>query len=75
MRLDPEHVEKLANAFTGDGEAKIDINFLKSSFERLSMWERGLLIESITRAVATKKPSREQRVILSLFVHPKGRES
>lgn len=72
MRLDPEHVEKLAAAFTGDGEAMIDVTFLKSAFQRLSMWERGLLMESVTRAIATKRPNREQRVILSLFVHPKG---
>lgn len=69
MRLDPQHVEKLASAFTGDGDVKIDIPFMKTAFPRLSLWERGLLIESITRAISSKKPSREQRVLLALFVH------
>lgn len=69
MRLDQDHVDKLAHAIDGDGDVKLDIAFMRSAFPRLSMWERGLLIEAITRAISSKKLSREQRVLLALFVH------
>lgn len=69
MRLDPEHVSKISSAFFADGNVKLDIGFMMSAMGRLNLWERGLFIESVARAVSSKKPSREQRVLLALFVH------
>lgn len=78
MRLDPEHVEKLRAAMSlGDNGERcldLDIPHLTASMQRLSLWEGGLLIDALMRAAASRKLTREQRVLLALFVHDKSRE-
>ena len=73
MRIDPKHTEKIANAVThdenGDRNFNIDIAFAMSAFERLTLWERGLLPSAIGRAIKAKRPTPEQRLILALFAH------
>lgn len=78
MRLDPEHVEKLRAAISlgdnGERALDLDIPHLSSSMQRLSLWEGGLLIDSLMRAAASRKLTREQRVLLALFVHDKRQD-
>jgi hypothetical protein len=71
MRLDPAHVKKLSAAIeqTPDGpDIKLDIAYLSAAFKRLSLWERGVLIQSTMRAASSRHRTLEQRVLLALFV-------
>lgn len=74
MRLDPEHIEKLRAAIStsddGDRSIEIDMPHLSASMHRLSLWEGGLLIDALMRAAQSRKLSKEQRVLLALFVQP-----
>jgi hypothetical protein len=75
MRLDPEHVKKLGQAINRKSSSEerhvaLDIPHLMQSLRRLSMWEGGLLIDSLMRAAQSRRLSREQRVLLALFVAP-----
>tara|TARA_R110000868_G_scaffold109725_1_gene297987 strand:- start:430 stop:681 length:252 start_codon:yes stop_codon:yes gene_type:complete len=75
MRLDPEHVERLRVAISandGNQSVELDMSHLSASLHRLSLWEGGLLIDSLMRAAQSQKLSREQRVLLALFVPPTG---
>lgn len=73
MRLDPEHVRKLSCAIEvkedGNAEVKFDVVYMTQSMDRLTMWERGLLMKAIMRAVRAKRRTPEQRALLALFVH------
>jgi len=73
MRLDPDHVKKLARAFTttheGGTSVNINIDFIATAMDRLNMWERGLLHRVLAKAASAKKLSPEQRVLLALFTH------
>lgn len=74
MRPDHEHVKKLHSAlFIENGKIHVDIDVphLSACMKRLSLWESGLLVESLMRAATAKRLSREQRVLLALFVHDK----
>jgi hypothetical protein len=48
---------------------KFDVDFMNKSMDRLTMWERGLLMKAIMRAVRAKRRTPEQRALLALFVH------
>lgn len=73
MRLDPEHVRKLARAISktekGGPEVALDLGFMGKVMARLSLWERGLLTQAIIRASSAKRKTIEQRIILAMFVH------
>lgn len=73
MRIDPEHTRKLARAFgrntDGTRFVKLDLPFLASVLGRLTLWERGLLNDRITKAAAARRRSLEQRLLLALFAH------
>lgn len=78
MRLDPDHVKKLRAAICMDGgknHVDIDVEHLSHCMQRLSLWEGGLLIDVLMRAAETKRLSREQRVLLSLFVRDHAEEA
>lgn len=72
MRLDPAHVRKLARALTtspqGNAEASFDIAFMTQAFDRLSLWERGLLMQALLRSAGARRRTLEQRALLALFV-------
>lgn len=75
MRLDREHVEKIERALHGSGDDAVlmlDIPFMRTAFDRLSVWERGLFAQAICRAVRAKRKTAEQRLILALFAHDDG---
>jgi hypothetical protein len=71
MRLDHDHVRTIARAFDSDdnGERRFRINMtaLKQAMRRLSLWESGLLSAQLMRAARTKRPNKDQRVLLALF--------
>ena len=73
MRLDPEHVRKLRAAISqtdeGHNHVDLDVAHLSACMSRLTLWEGGLLIDSLMRAAQAKKLTKEQRVLLALFVH------
>lgn len=77
MRLDPDHVRKLERAFETDGSGnsvvKLDIPFLRSSMDRLTLWEGGLLMTSLMRAAKARRRTDDQRTLLALFVHDEYR--
>lgn len=79
MRLDPEHITKLRSAISvgddGRGQVDIDIAHLSACMQRLSLWEGGLLVEALMRAASASKLTKDQRVILSMFVHDHSRRS
>lgn len=72
MRLDPDHVRKLRAAISADAfgnpHVDLDVAHLSRCMTRLSLWEGGLLIDTLMHAATSKKLSREQRVLLALFV-------
>lgn len=75
MRLDPEHVKTINAAIDtkkGRREVKLDLDFMSLSMERLSVWECGLLTEALARAGKSRRPTRTQRALLSLFVYRGG---
>ena len=74
MRLDPEHVRKIERAVkrTPPPEMKMDIAFTKVAMGRLSLWERGLLMQALERAATASRRTIEQRALLALFVHDDG---
>lgn len=72
MRIDPDHIKKLARAIStinGERRVQLDVAHLHSCMGRLSLWEGGLLMDALMRAAQARKLSREQRVLLALFVH------
>lgn len=72
MRLDPQHVAKLDGALIGtgpDATINLDIEFMSQAFDRLTMWEQGLLTKVVMRAArTTRRRTPEQRALLALFV-------
>lgn len=77
MRLDPDHIAKLRSAVSvtnGENHVDIDVELLSSCMRRLSLWEGGLLMQTLMRAAGAQKLSKEQRVLLALFVHDKSRK-
>lgn len=73
MRIDPAHARKISSATTksetGKLEVNFDLSFMQSCMSRLSLWERGLLVQALIRASTSKRKTIEQRVILAMFVH------
>jgi len=67
MRIDPDHATKVASVIDGDGSIKIDIAFTSAAFERLNLWERGLLHQVLSKAATTRRLTPEQRLLLALF--------
>lgn len=77
MRLDSDHVRKLRAAIVGrGGNGHVDINVERLSLcmQWLSLWEGGLLMDALMRAASASKLSREQRVLLAMFVHDRDEE-
>lgn len=75
MRIDPSHVRKLARAtehLSGSPEIKFDILYMEAAMERLTLWERGVLMKALLRAARAKRRSVEHRALLALFVHQEG---
>lgn len=76
MRIDPAHIRKIAAAMSksADGGAQVclDIAFMRDCMRRLSLWERGLMMQALLRASTSKRRTIEQRVLLALFVHSEG---
>jgi hypothetical protein len=72
MRLDPDHVRKLARAIkrSPPPEVNLDIAFMRAAMDRLSLWERGLFMDALMRAAGARRRTLEQRALLALFVHP-----
>ena len=52
MRLDQDHVRKIERAVkrSPPPEVKLDVGFMGEVMKRLSLWERGLLMQAIDRA-------------------------
>ena len=73
MRLDAEHVRKIAKATTktrrGTKEIKFDIAFMAEAMDRLNLWERGLLMQALLKAGESARPTAAQRALLALFVY------
>lgn len=78
MRIDPEHNRKIARAFgrntDGSRFVKLDIPFMAMVLDRLTLWERGLLNDRITKAAAARRRSPEQRLLLAMFAHVEQKE-
>lgn len=77
MQIDTDHVAKLRAAIAvSDGQPHVDLDVahLSSCMSRLSLWESGLLVQVLMRAATARKLSREQRVLLALFVHDRAEE-
>ena len=76
MRLDPAHVKKLSQAISstprGTPEVQFNISFMMLALTRLSLWERGLLMQALMRAATSKRKTIEQRALLAMFVHQEG---
>jgi hypothetical protein len=76
MRIDPDHVKMIASAIVNDAsgspEAKFDIEYMDTSMGRLSLWEQGLFIKALVRAVKARRRTAEQRALLALFLHREG---
>lgn len=74
MRLDAEHAEKLRASIirdaNGDPVVSFDIDFMMSAFNRLTLWERGILTDALLRSAAAKRPTIEQRALLAMFLPP-----
>lgn len=77
MRLDPDHVRKLSKAIkrSPPPEVNLDMPFLRTAMDRLSLWERGLFMDALMRAANSKRRTMEQRALLALFVHDMGAAS
>ena len=58
MRLDPDHVRKLAKAIkrSPPPEVNLDIAFMRAAMDRLSLWERGLFMDALMRAAGARRP-------------------
>lgn len=71
MRLDPAHVRKIERAVkrSSPPQINLDVAFMNKAMSRLSLWERGLLMQAIDRATTARRRTIEQRAILALFVH------
>ena len=72
MRLDPEHVAKLQRTVIRDkgeiGTLLLDQAFMANAFVRLSLWERGLVLDAVLHAAKAKHPTKAQRALLALFL-------
>lgn len=77
MRLEADHVAKLQSAIVRGkgGHVDLDVGYLSSCMRRLTLWESGLLVDSLMRAAAAKRLTKEQRVLLALFVSAAPTES
>lgn len=77
MRLDPEHVRKLASAIdvdhAGEHTIRVSLPMMHAARQQLSLWEVGLLSRCLAKAAhhaATGRRLRpEQRVLLALLAH------
>jgi hypothetical protein len=71
MRLDRDHVRKIERAVkrSPPPEVKLDVGFMSEVLKRLSLWERGLLMQAIDRATTARRRTIEQRVLLAMLVH------
>ena len=74
MRLDHDHIRTLARSFETDENGDrikvlVDLEVLKSTMMRLSLWERGLVATQLMQAAAAKRPTKDQRALLALFAH------
>lgn len=68
MRLDPEHVAKLARAREDDA-LKVCPRRMRLLTDGLSVWEEGLIQQVLMKAVVAKRLSKEQRALLALFAY------
>ena len=70
MRLDPNHIRRIERAVRkSPPTADLALQFLALAMSRLSLWERGLLMQAIDRATMARRRTIEQRILLALFVH------
>ena len=71
MRLDPDHVRKLARAIeqrSNGPQVKFDLSYMDGAMERLTLWEQGVLITALMRSARARRRTPEQRALLALFV-------
>ena len=68
MRLDPEHVAKLASA-RDDDTLKVCPKRMRLLTETLTVWEEGLVMQCLTKALTARRLSKEQRALLALFAY------
>lgn len=68
MRLDPEHVAKLARA-REDDSLKVSPARMRLLTENLNCWEEGLAMQVLMKAASARRLSKEQRVLLALFAY------
>lgn len=68
MRLDPDHITKLARARDGD-TLKVCPRRMRMLTETLSVWEEGLINQCLTKALTARRLSKEQRALLALFAY------
>lgn len=68
MRLDPDHVAKLARAREGDS-LKVCPQRMRALTETLTVWEEGLVMQCLTKALTSRRLSKEQRALLALFAY------
>lgn len=67
------HARKLARAMSrgddGQQQVNLDISFLSKAMGKLTLWERGLLVNSIMKAAKARRRTIEQRALLALFLY------
>ena len=68
MRLDPDHVAKLARAREDDG-LKVCPRRMRVMTETLNIWEEGLVAQVLMKAAMARRLSKEQRALLALFAY------
>lgn len=76
--IDQTHLAKLSRAIergASGPDVKLDIDFMRSVMGRLTLWERGLLMDAVLRAGRSRKPTLTQRALLALFVHDEGTDA
>lgn len=68
--VDPVHADVLARARGGSADAfDVDVAFMVSALDRLSLWESGVLAVALRQSIAADIPTLEQRALLALFVY------
>lgn len=68
--VDPAHADVLARARGGNSDAfDVDVAFMASALDRLSLWESGVLAVALRQSIAADVPTVEQRALLALFVY------
>jgi len=81
MRLDPDHVRKIASAIevdpAGEHTVRVSLPMMHAARQHLSLWEVGLLSRCLAKAAHHAAVGRrlrpEQRVLLALLVHRDSR--